>query len=239
MGKPPAFLLERFMDWKQLIEEERAKPYFKELMRRVYEDIDQVLPPEDLIFRAFELTEFKDVKVVILGQDPYPLRGKATGLSFGVPNGWPKINSSLENVLNEVRASYSLNPIDLSMESWARQGVLMLNTRLTVLEGKPMSHAGIGWEKFTKRVLQELSDSNPNIIYMLWGREAQKAARHVKGIKLETSHPCKFSGHRGFQGCAHFSRANAQLLALGESAIDWVADKRPNLRKNSASIPAQ
>lgn len=214
------------MNWKSLIEEERAKPYFKELMRRVYEDIDRVLPSEDLIFRAFELTKFDDVKVVILGQDPYPTRDKAIGLSFGVPVGWPTINSSLKNIINETTSCFGRASADLSMESWARQGVLMLNTRLTVLEGKPMSHAGIGWEKFTKRVLQELSDSNPSIIYMLWGREAQKAARHVKGIKLETSHPCKFSAHRGFKGCRHFSRANAELLALGESAIDWVADKR-------------
>lgn len=180
-----------------------------------------VLPEHTKWFTGFKSLRPEQISVVILGQDPYPTRGKAVGRSFGLPHGWPKINSSILNIKNRVEETQG-GKLDLTLESWQNQGVLCLNTRLTVIEGKPMSHAGIGWEKFVKSILVQL-DSLPNPpVLLLWGAEAQKMAHGLKNCpQLKTSHPCKFSAHRGFLKMNHFSETNEILASRGQSPIKW------------------
>jgi len=190
-----------------------------------------VLPSNGKVFRAFELTPFDKVRVVILGQDPYHTVGKPTGLAFGVPKDWKQIGSSIKNVLEEVRRSVGTDVVGQTLEGWAEQGVLLLNTRLTVEAGRPLSHARIGWENVTKTVLSALNEAGRPIVFLLWGREAQQFGKLITNhihTKLETSHPCKFSAHRGFVGCDHFSKANKILKLQGikypatdTTPIDW------------------
>ena len=185
---------------------------------------DSILPARSLVYRALEELAPSDIHVVIVGQDPYPTKGKAIGRAFAVPYHWPKINSSLENILKEIERTEGARPKDLTFQRWVDQGVLLLNTRLTVEEGRPMSHSGLGWEKVTAAVLRHLDGlENPPIV-LAWGREARLMAKANSGhsVVLESSHPCKFSAHRGFKGCGHFSKVNELLIKRGGRAINWV-----------------
>jgi uracil-DNA glycosylase len=196
----------------------------------IIKDIDEICPKPELIFRAFEETNLDDVKVVILGQDPYHTPGKARGVAFGYhPNYKGRIDSSLQNIFKEVvRDYYQYRTEDYNMvkslENWTKQGVLLLNTRLTVLEGKPLSHKDIGWEEVIINFIKELDNHTKDKVYMLWGKEAQSYAEHIRQDEnyiLETSHPCKFSAHRGFNGCGNFTAANRYLQAAGRGEIKW------------------
>lgn len=191
-----------------------------------------VYPPKEMILRAFELTPFENVKVVILGQDPYHGRGQAHGLSFSVPIGI-KPPPSLENIFKELESDMGIpRPNHGNLEKWAKQGVLLLNTILTVEESKPLSHANIGWEMFTYSIITELIRKENPVVFMLWGKKAQitnsglswselikKTFPHH--LVLEAAHPSPYSANKGFFGCKHFSKANEFLVKNGREAVDW------------------
>lgn len=177
------------------------------------------------LFKAFKAYPIEHTKVVILGQDPYHTRGKANGLAFGYKKSYKgPLNSSLENIINEVKRDTGQSIDDLSLQTLSRQGVLLLNTRLSTEVGKPLSHKGLGWETLIGHFLERLGDSIGPHVYMLWGREAQGYRKYINGkynLILETSQPCAFSAHRGFRGCSHFSKANEFLDKQGLGVIQW------------------
>ncbi len=181
-------------------------------------------PPADRVFAALQLTALPDVRVVILGQDPYHGAGQAMGLCFSVPAGVPQ-PPSLRNVFQELRDDLGLEPpAHGDLTAWARRGVLLLNTVLTVSPGKPASHAGHGWEGFTDRVISELCARREGIVFLLWGRHAQQKGTVVDRARhhvLTASHPSPYSAASGFFGCRHFSRANALLRSDGREPVDW------------------
>lgn len=180
-----------------------------------------VLPDPGLVFEAFKNLDPDEVRVLILGQDPYPTKGKPVGRAFALPKNWPKINSSIANIRDVVERTQG-GKLDLTLDHWQKQGVLLLNTRLTVRENAPMSHAGIGWEPVIACVLRTLNALPQPPIAMLWGNEAQKFEKLLpRAVVLKTSHPCKFSAHRGFMQMNHFTTANATLELAGKSKIYW------------------
>ena len=183
-----------------------------------------IFPENDVIFNAFNFTTPSNIKVVILGQDPYHGKGQANGLSFSVPNR-VKTPPSLRNIFKELQSdlnhSISRNG---NLESWANQGVLLLNTTLTVREKKAGSHQKLGWELFTDSVIKKISDEKENIIFLLWGAFAQKKIALINTRKhhiLTTTHPSPFSAYRGFFGCKHFSKTNKILLNNNQQPINW------------------
>ena len=180
-------------------------------------------PPPGLVFNALELTPFDDVRVVVLGQDPYHGAGQAMGLCFSVPSGVP-LPPSLRNIYDElVRDLGVARPTTGDLTPWAERGVLLLNAVLTVSPGKPASHAGKGWEQFTSRAIRELSDRREGVVFLLWGRYAQQKGEVVDASRhhvLTAAHPSPYSVD-GFRGCAHFSRANALLEEASLPAVDW------------------
>ena len=213
--------------WNELIGRESQKPYYAEGLTPFVEQeyvSGEVYPEKRNIFRAFELTPLQNVKAVILGQDPYHEPGQAHGLAFSVPDGIA-IPPSLRNIYEEIRTEYGYEPpTSGNLESWAKQGVLLLNTILTVRAHEANSHAGHGWEKFTDSVLKELSHQKHPIVFMLWGGNAQKKASLIDNpahLVLKTSHPSLLSVYRGFRGCGHFRMCNAFLSANGLTPIDW------------------
>ncbi len=216
--------------WESLIEREEKKPYYTDrlmpFVQREYAGA-AVYPEKKNIFRAFELTPLQDMKAVILGQDPYHEPGQAHGLAFSVPKG-TAIPPSLRNIYEEIDAEYHCGiPKSGNLESWARQGVLLLNTVLTVREHEANSHAGYGWEIFTDAALKELGKQEHPIVFMLWGSNAQKKEPLISSPKhliLKTSHPSPLSVYRGFRGCGHFKACNDFLTANGLKPIDWMID---------------
>ena len=215
--------------WKEALSAEFEKPYFSALTQFVKKEYkekpEMIFPKGSEIFRALDLCPLDKVKVVILGQDPYPTRGHAHGLCFSVEEHVRPFPKSLNNIFKEIESDLGQPfPQNGSLLRWADQGVLMLNAVLTVLEGKPESHAGKGWEQFTDAVIRELNQRREGVVYMLWGSKAQMKASIVddsKNLILKTVHPSPLSAHRGFFGCKHFSQANAYLLSKGESPITW------------------
>ena len=215
--------------WKKALSNEFEKPYFNALTEFVKKEYQQnpgaVFPKGGEIFRALDLCPLDKVKVVILGQDPYPTRGHAHGLCFSVEEHVRPFPKSLNNIFKEIQTDLGEPfPENGSLIRWAEQGVLLLNATLTVLEGRPESHAGKGWEQFTDAVIRELNQRREGVVYMLWGSKAQMKASIVddsKNLILKTVHPSPLSAHRGFFGSKHFSQANAYLLSKGESAIVW------------------
>ncbi|MEX2130674.1 MAG: uracil-DNA glycosylase [Pseudohongiellaceae bacterium] len=215
--------------WRRLLEDEFAKPYMcnlREFLRREKKLGKVIYPPGELIFNALDSTPFDQVKVVILGQDPYHGPGQAHGLCFSVLPGVPP-PPSLQNIFKELATDLNIaRPKTGCLESWAHQGVLLLNAVLTVEAGRPTSHEGKGWEQFTDVVVHKLNELKSNVVFMLWGSYAQRkggfidAARH---LVLKSPHPSPLSASRGFFGNRHFSRANGYLLAHGKSEIDWGA----------------
>lgn len=213
--------------WKALLAEEFQKPYFEALVAFLKSEIQQgkrIFPPGKQIFRAFELCPVDKVKVVILGQDPYHGLGQAHGLCFSVPKGVP-IPPSLQNIFLELEADLGFPPPPHGdLTSWAEQGVFLLNAILTVEAHKPASHRGKGWEIFTDRIIQVISQVRPHGVFLLWGTYARSKAPLIdrsRHLVLEAAHPSPFSAEKGFFGCRHFSQANAFLISHGLEPIDW------------------
>lgn len=213
--------------WEKVLKEELNKPYISSLSRFVAterETSEFVYPPEELVFNAFDKTPFEKVKVVIVGQDPYHRPGQANGLSFSVNPG-VKIPPSLRNIYKELQEDLGVpEPTSGCLESWAKQGVLLLNATLTVNEGSPLSHHGKGWEEFTDAIIYVLAKRKDPVIFLLWGKNAQEKCQFIENSHhylLKAAHPSPFSAYRGFFGCQHFSKANELLQQLGKEPIDW------------------
>lgn len=215
------------MEWKTLIEQEQHKEYYKKLKQIIDEKYatTTVFPPKEKIFRAFSATKYEDLKVVILGQDPYHGAGQAQGLCFSTPANIPN-PPSMQNILKEIAQDTGKPSIaqDGDLSSWAKQGVLLLNTTLTVEEGKPKSHYGLGWEIFTDTVIRYISDNFEGIVFLLWGSPAIAKSNLIdkkKHFILTAPHPSPLSAYRGFFGCKHFSKANEILQKEGKTPIVW------------------
>lgn len=212
--------------WKDVLAEEWEKPYFKQLQSFLDEEYmsQTIYPARSEIGSAFKITAYENVQVVILGQDPYHGEGQAHGMSFSVKPG-VRIPPSLKNMLKELEDDLGCPlPADGYLESWAKQGVLLLNTVLTVRAGAANSHKGMGWETFTDTVIQKLSERTKPIIFVLWGKPAQSKIKRIdteKHVILQAPHPSPLSAHRGFFGSKPYSQINAQLAAWGEQPIDF------------------
>ena len=218
-------------DWLEPLKPEFGKPYYAKLYKTVMEEYRtrRIYPPADDIFNAFEFTPLSQVKVVILGQDPYHGDGQAHGLCFSVK---PEVEipPSLVNIYQELHDDCGCYiPNNGYLEKWAREGVLLLNTVLTVRAHQANSHRGIGWEEFTDAAIRVLDQQDRPMVFMLWGRPAQmkKAMLHnPKHLILEAPHPSPLSAYRGFFGCRHFSKANAFLEEHGLQPVDWQIENR-------------
>ena len=213
--------------WRRPLAGETAQPYFRELETFLEADSAAgrvVLPDLPDVFRALELTPYSDVRVVILGQDPYPTPGHAHGLSFSVRPGVRPLPGSLRNVFRELRDDVGCEaPSHGCLESWAHQGVLLLNMVLTVRAREPASHQGRGWETFTHRILDRLNERDTPVVFLLWGRAAQAGRRRITASHhhvIETAHPSPLSA-RHFLGCRCFSATNRCLTGLGLPPVDW------------------
>lgn len=215
-------------EWKELLQHEFEKPYFKQIATFIKMEIatgKTIFPPGPLIFNAFNSTLPSALKVVIIGQDPYHGVGQAHGLSFSVPDG-VKPPPSLVNIIKELRADLGIDipPNKGNLTPWAQRGVLLLNAYLTVRKSEPMSHAALGWETFTNAVIDKISDEKEHVVFMLWGKFAQQKQELIDSTKhliLKSAHPSPFSADKGFFGCKHFSRANQYLVEHGVDPIDW------------------
>ncbi len=222
-------------DWLEAISDEFTKPYYKELYKFVKEEYSThvIYPPSDDIFNAMHLTPLKKVKAVILGQDPYHNEHQAHGLSFSVlPDVLPKdIPPSLKNIYKELHEDLGCTiPNNGYLKKWAEQGVLMLNTVLTVRAHEAGSHQRHGWEQFTDAIIRAVEAQDRPIVYMLWGRPAQAKADMITNpdhLVLKAAHPSPLSASRGFFGCRHFSACNNYLVKNGEKAIDWQIEDIP------------
>ena len=214
-------------DWLEAIQGEFRKPYYRELFQFVKEEYSRtvVYPPADDIFNALHFTPLKDVKVLVLGQDPYHGENQAHGLSFSVPVSQKDIPPSLQNIYKELQEDLGCYiPNNGYLKKWADQGVLLLNTVLTVRAHQANSHQGKGWEQFTDAIIQAVNAQDRPVVYMLWGRPAQSKIpmlTNKKHLILKAPHPSPLSAYRGFFGCKHFSQANAFLEKNGIAPIDW------------------
>ncbi|CAA6673410.1 unnamed protein product [Spirodela intermedia] len=213
--------------WTDALPGEFQKPYAKNLCRFLEKELQgtvPIYPPQHLIFNALNSTAFDRVKAVIIGQDPYHGPGQAMGLAFSVPEGI-KVPSSLVNIFKELKQDLGCSiPAHGNLERWAVQGVLLLNTVLTVRNHQANSHARKGWEQLTDAVISTISQKKSGIVFLLWGNSAQEKTRLIDGAKhhiLKAAHPSGLSANRGFFGCRHFSKTNAILDGLGLAPIDW------------------
>lgn len=213
-------------NWYSFLKNEFEAPYFADIKAFLIQEKRQyiVYPPSKLIFNAFNLTPFNDVKVVILGQDPYHNVGQAHGLAFSVPDGIQK-PPSLQNIFKELNQDLGINiPTNGNLEKWAKEGVLLLNASLTVRAHNAASHAKIGWQRFTDAAIRTLSEQKNNLVFILWGNYAiakENLIDHNKHLILKTVHPSPLSASRGFFGCKHFSKTNEYLIKNGITPIDW------------------
>jgi uracil-DNA glycosylase len=213
--------------WKEELKGEFEKPYFGPIVNFLQAEKlagKTIYPPGKLIFNAFSCTPFQNVKVVVIGQDPYHNPGQAHGLSFSVPDG-VQPPPSLVNIFKELKEDLGI-PIHNSgnLEKWAKQGVLLLNASLTVEANKPMSHSQVGWHYFTDEVIRHVSRDREHVVFMLWGRFAQNKESLIdasKHLVLKAAHPSPLSAYNGFFGSRHFSKANSWLREKGEQPIDW------------------
>ncbi|MBW3697091.1 uracil-DNA glycosylase [Vibrio sp. T187] len=214
--------------WDEFIHQEQQKAYFQQTLQFVEKERESgksVYPENEHVFSAFSMTPFKQVKVVVLGQDPYHGPDQAHGLAFSVLPG-VKVPPSLRNMYKELEQDIEGFEIPAHgyLKEWAEQGVLLLNTVLTVEQGKAHSHAKCGWELFTDAVIEQLNSREEPIVFLLWGAHAQKKGNNIdksKHIVLESPHPSPLSARRGFFGCQHFSKTNQHLKQLGHSPIQW------------------
>lgn len=214
-------------DWKSVLSNQWQSTDFSEIeeeIRKNKRDGIPVYPSIDQIFHAFQLTPLNDVKCVILGQDPYHQPSQAMGLSFSVPKGL-KIPPSLLNIFKELESDLNIpRSTHGDLTQWAIQGVLLLNTILTVSDSSPLSHSKLGWERFVGKILTQLSDENPFVVFVFWGKSAQEFSSLVdkkKHFVIRGVHPSPLSSHRGFFGSKPFSKINNALIANGKTAIDW------------------
>jgi len=220
--------MDKTVTWHDVLAAEKEQPYFTETLKMVAKERAAgvtVYPPKQDVFNAFRLTELCDVKVVILGQDPYHGPNQAHGLAFSVRPG-VAVPPSLMNMYKELENDIPgfQRPNHGFLESWAKQGVLLLNTVLTVEAGKAHSHARFGWEIFTDRVIAVINERRENVVFLLWGSHAQKKGSIIDTQRhhvLKAPHPSPLSAHRGFFGCKHFSRTNEILSQQGDTPIDW------------------
>lgn len=216
-------------DWQTLLADELNLPYFKELTKTVEEEYETntCFPPQELIFAAFNHCSLAGLKVVVIGQDPYHGVGEANGLSFSVNDG-VKIPPSLRNIYKELCNDLDsiFMPTSGNLESWAKQGILLLNASLTVRKDSPNSHKHLKWNKFTDAVIQKLSEEKEGIVFLLWGGFAQKKGAKIdrtKHLILESGHPSPMSANQGkWFGNKHFSKTNAYLKETGKEEIDWI-----------------
>lgn len=214
--------------WKQALEPEFEKPYFhqlKDFLQSEKATGKTIYPPGKQFFAAFDYTPFNQVKVVILGQDPYHGAGQAHGLCFSVNHG-VSVPPSLQNIYKELLTDINgfTIPAHGNLTQWATQGILLLNATLSVEANKAGSHQGKGWEQFTDAAIVRLSQHHSKLVFMLWGKFAQSKApliNHTKHLVLSAAHPSPFSAYQGFMGCKHFSKANAYLLQNGQQPINW------------------
>ena len=215
--------------WKQVLTNEFEKKSFQELVARVkllYQEFpNKIFPKGNEIFAAFDACPFDEVKVVILGQDPYPTKGHAHGLCFSVQSNVLPFPKSLLNIFKEISSDLGTSiPKNGNLVRWANQGVFLLNSVLTVEEGKPDSHKGLGWEIFTDEVIRILNEKKSEVVFILWGSKAISKSELIdkrKHLVLTSVHPSPLSSHRGFFGCKHFSKTNEFLRLVGKSEIQW------------------
>ena len=212
--------------WYKALVQEFEKPYFEDIRAFVRKEYSEktIFPPARNIFKAFNSTPFNKVKVVIIGQDPYHGEGQAHGLCFSVNYG-VDIPPSLKNIFKEIEEDLNIPiPDSGNLQNWADEGVLLLNSVLTVQEGKAHSHKGIGWEKFTDQAIQKLSVERHGLVFLLWGNSAQEKEKLIdldKHLVLKSVHPSPLSAYNGFFGCRHFSQVNKYLKATNKKIIDW------------------
>jgi uracil-DNA glycosylase len=215
------------MTWEDVINLEKEKEYYEKLKNEIDKryETSTVFPEKQNIFKAFSLTKLENLKVVILGQDPYHGFGQAQGLAFSTPSNI-KNPPSMVNILKEVNDDLGKKSIceDGDLTSWAKQGVMLLNTILTVEEGKAKSHHNLGWEIFTDNIIKYISDNKENVIFILWGSPAIAKTKLINKSKhhiLTAPHPSPLSSYRGFFGCKHFSKTNEILTNLKKEPINW------------------
>jgi uracil-DNA glycosylase len=213
------------MNWQEILAPIKKTTYFIELMKKVDKEyeVSQCFPPNNQIFRALDLTNFDNVKVVILGQDPYHNFNQANGLCFSVSD---LVNTppSLKNIFKELEADLQIIRKNNELEDWAKQGILLLNSTLTVKAHEPNSHKDFGWDVFTDFIIKEISDKKENVVFILWGAFAQKKSSLIDAKKhciLQAPHPSPFSAYKGFLGSKPFSKINQFLKEKGEKQINW------------------
>ncbi len=213
-------------DWNPILRGEFAKPYWPQLQQFVATERanGEVFPPHDEVFAALHFTAYADTKVMILGQDPYHGPGQAHGLCFSVKRG-VRVPPSLANMYKELATDVGFTPpAHGNLEAWARQGVLLLNTTMTVRSGAAASHQGQGWETFTDEVIRAVSAKTETVVFILWGAHARKKKTLIdvdRHVVFEAPHPSPLSAHRGFFGSAPFSKTNEALVAAGREPVDW------------------
>lgn len=223
------------MEWKELLESELSKDTdmikrvagLKEVLKAEYQN-KTIYPPKENIFRAFNQFPLDELKVVVIAQDPYFNENQANGLAFGVNPEIP-MPPSLINIFKEVKDDIGTVPTDRTLLSWAKQGVLLLNSVLTVEAGKPGSHRNLGWEYITNNLIQRISQEKSGLVFMLWGNYAQSKIGFInerKHLILTCSHPSPLGAYKSFFGCRHFSKANHYLESKGKTPIDWVGENK-------------
>ena len=219
--------LESAPSWQAVLADQFKQPYMQELQAFLRQEKDQhkvIYPRSEQWFHALEATPLNQVRVVILGQDPYHQPEQAHGLCFSVLPG-VKVPPSLKNIYKELQSDLDIEPVKHGyLESWAKQGVLLLNSVLTVEDSKAASHQKKGWEKFTDQIIQQVNEHCEGVVFLLWGSYAQKKGAVInrdKHLVLEAPHPSPLSAHRGFLGCQHFSQTNNYLTRIGKAPIKW------------------
>ena len=213
-------------DWKDILKDEINKDYFKKLMNRL--DVEYrkkiIFPPQKQIFSALNLTPFSNIKVVVIGQDPYHGINQANGLAFSVSNN-QKLPPSLLNIFKEIKRDIGITiPKCGDLSDWAKQGVLLLNTVFTVEQSRPYSHSLYGWQNFSNKIVELIDKKSEAVVFLLWGNHAKKYRNLIKNkihLVLESSHPSPFSFFKGFWGCSHFSRTNKFLLSNKIEPVNW------------------
>ncbi len=216
-------------DWRELLEDQLKSAYYKKLEEFVLSERqshpNSIFPSDDQVFHAFGLTPVSKVKVLVLGQDPYPTRGHAHGLAFSVQPTVTPLPASLRNIFKELNSDLGIPaPTTGNLSVWAEQGVLLMNTVLTVREGEANSHQKQGWEKLTDSIIERLSQRDTPIVFVLWGKPAQKKESLIDTSKhavIQSAHPSPLSASRGFFGSKPFSQINRLLKKLGQTQIDW------------------
>ena len=213
-------------EWDKLLEQEFSSPSYKNLREFLKSEYSQhtIFPSMYDIFNSMKITSFDDIKVVLLGQDPYHNQGQAMGLSFSVPKGMA-LPPSLVNMYKEIKEELGIQPSKSGdLTCWARQGVLLLNTVLTVRAHQPNSHKNKGWEEFTDSIIKKISAYKSGVVFLLWGANARAKAKLIdkqKHLVLECAHPSPLSAYNGFFGCGHFKKTNEYLINMGKQPIDW------------------